>query len=76
MESLLGGLLIGGTNVRMVTAIWEDSDDIFKIYNDDSVKTSDIPNETIDHIANFFNQIRVLAIGISCFGPLNLDETS
>ena len=54
MESLLGGLLIGGTNVWMVTAVPDES--IFKIIQEEAIKTSDHPDETLSLIAQFFNK--------------------
>ena len=55
METVLGGLLIGGTNVWMVTAIKEESNEIFKILQEAHLKTSDNPEETMILIAEFYN---------------------
>ena len=60
----------------MVTAIKEESNEIFKILQEAHLKTSDNPEETMILIAEFYNQNQVSAIGISCFGPINLDDSS
>lgn len=60
----------------MVVAVKVDSEEVFKILKEEHLKTSDIPDETLSLIAQFYNTHQVSKLGISCFGPINLDDSS
>ena len=67
---LLGALEAGGT--KMVCAIGDENGNVFERA---SFPTR-MPEETMPDIIGYFQDKKIEALGISSFGPLNLDETS
>ncbi len=67
---LYGALEAGGT--KMVLSIVEQNGSILQRK---SIPTR-TPNETIPDMLAFFREYPVAALGIGCFGPLDLDPTS
>ena len=67
---LLGALEAGGT--KMVCAIGDENGNVFERA---SFPTR-MPEETMPDIIGYFKDKKIEALGISSFGPLNLDETS
>lgn len=67
---LLGALEAGGT--KMVCALGDENGEIFER---ESFPTRE-PKPTIDQIVHFFKGRGIEALGISCFGPLDLNENS
>lgn len=66
----LGALEAGGT--KMVLAIGNENGEIFERAE---IPTSS-PSETIPPIINYFKTNKIDALGIGCFGPIDLDKTS
>ena len=66
----LGALEAGGT--KMVCAIGDENGNVFER---ESFPTR-MPEETMPDIINYFKDKQIEALGISSFGPLNLDESS
>lgn len=66
----LGGLEAGGT--KMVCAIGNENGEIFERI---SIPT-ETPEITMPKLIDFFKKAQVEALGIGCFGPLDLDKTS
>ena len=66
----LGALEAGGT--KMVCAIGDENGNVFER---ESFPTR-MPEETMPDIINYFKDKNIEALGISSFGPLNLDESS
>lgn len=66
----IGGLEAGGT--KMVCAVGNEHGEL---YNRISLPTSS-PEETVPQIAQFFRENSVDAVGIACFGPLDLNRDS
>ena len=64
----LGALEAGGT--KMVCAIGDENGNVFER---ESFPTR-MPEETMPNIINYFKDKNIDALGISSFGPLNLDE--
>ncbi|MGY0692478.1 ROK family protein [Virgibacillus sp. FSP13] len=67
---LIGGIEAGGT--KFVCAVGEESGEIV-------AKTSfptEEPAETFQEVKRFFHAHKVEAIGIGCFGPVDLDKKS
>ena len=67
---LYGALEAGGT--KMVCAIGDENG---KILEQVSIPTT-TPDETMDRIADYFRGKDIKAIGIACFGPIDLDKSS
>ena len=67
---LLGALEAGGT--KMVCAIGNEKG---KIQDRISIPTTS-PLETMPQIASYFEQFKLEAIGIGCFGPIDLNRSS
>ena len=67
---LYGALEAGGT--KMVCAI---GDETGKIYEQVSIPTT-TPDETMPEIISYFRDKGIEAIGIACFGPIDLDRKS
>lgn len=66
----LGALEAGGT--KMVCAI---GDETGKIFEQESIPTT-TPEETLDACVNYFKDKDIEALGIACFGPVDLDRDS
>lgn len=67
---LIGGIEAGGT--KFVCAVGEESGEII-------AKTSfptEEPDQTFDHVKDFFQDYDLEAIGIASFGPVDLDKSS
>ena len=67
---LFGALEAGGT--KMVCAVGDENG---KILEQTSIPTT-TPDETMDAIAEYFKGKEIAAIGVACFGPIDLDKTS
>lgn len=67
---LLGGIEAGGT--KFVCAVGDESG---KIIAKISFPTTE-PDETLRQVRQFFQQHHADAVGIGCFGPVDLDEKS
>ena len=67
---LLGALEAGGTKMVCSTG-----DETGRIYARESFPTT-VPGETMPLLIDFFRNTRVEALGIGCFGPLDLKESS
>lgn len=67
---VLGALEAGGT--KMVCAI---GDETGKIYEQVSIPT-ETPEITMPKMIDYFKDKKVDALGIACFGPIELDESS
>ncbi|GGB48739.1 ROK family protein [Virgibacillus dakarensis] len=67
---LIGAIEAGGT--KFVCAVGDESGDIIA---KTSFPTKD-PEETFKDVNNFFREYKVEAIGIGCFGPVDLDKKS
>ncbi len=74
MEKVYGGIEAGGT--KFVCVIGTGPDDL----RAETVFPTTTPQETIDRVTGFFNGYSgtesLSAVGISSFGPLNLDSNS
>ena len=66
----IGGLEAGGT--KMVCAI---GDETGKIYEQESFPTV-TPEETLPQLLDYFKGKKIEALGIACFGPIDLDRDS
>lgn len=66
----IGALEAGGT--KMVCAIGDESG---RIYEQKSIPTVK-PEETLPQLLDFFRDKDIEALGIACFGPVDLDENS
>lgn len=66
----IGGIEAGGT--KMVCAVGNENGEIF---NRISIPTQ-TPEETIPKIIDFFQQEGIEALGIGCFGPIDLNRAS
>lgn len=66
----LGALEAGGT--KMVCAI---GDETGRIYEQTSIRTRS-PEETIPELTAYYRERGVDALGIGCFGPIDLDKSS
>ncbi|MBR3772720.1 MAG: ROK family protein [Clostridium sp.] len=67
---VIGALEAGGT--KMVCAVGDEYGNIAKR----TVFPTQKPDKTMPHIIKFFKQESIEALGIGCFGPLNLDRNS
>ncbi|MBH1941385.1 ROK family protein [Mobilitalea sibirica] len=67
---LLGALEAGGT--KMVMAIGDEKG---KIFEQVSIPTN-TPSETIPKITSYFKEKHIDALGVGCFGPIDLDRKS
>ena len=67
---LFGALEAGGT--KMVCAVGDENG---RIIEQKSIPTT-TPDETMDLIAEYFKDKDIKAIGVACFGPIDLDKTS
>lgn len=67
---LFGALEAGGT--KMVCAV---GDETGRILEQKSIPTT-TPDETMDAIAEYFKGKEIKAIGVACFGPIDLDKSS
>lgn len=67
---VIGALEAGGT--KMVCAIGNEYGEIKKRV----VIPTAAPEDTIPELLSFFNENKIEALGIGCFGPLNLDKSS
>lgn len=67
---LLGALEAGGT--KMVCALGNENGEILEQI---SIPTK-TPEETIPEILKYFKDKKIEALGIGCFGPVDLDESS
>ena len=65
---LFGGLETGGT--KMVCAIADENLNIIERAQFDTLA----PSETMPKMINFFSQYDIKALGISCFGPIDLNK--
>ena len=65
-----GALEAGGT--KMICAVGDENGNIF----DEKTIPTTIPNETIPEIIKYFRDKDIEALGIACFGPLDLDKSS
>ena len=66
----LGALEAGGT--KMVCAIGNENGEI---YEQISIPTT-TPEETIPKMIDYFRDKEIDALGIACFGPVELDRES
>lgn len=66
----LGALEAGGT--KMVCAVGDEKG---KIFEQISIPTK-TPEETMPEIAEYFKEAKIEALGIGCFGPVDLDKKS
>ena len=67
---IYGALEAGGT--KMVCAIGDENG---KIFDQISVPTKD-PEDTMPAIIDYFRDKDIAALGIACFGPIELDKSS
>lgn len=67
---LFGALEAGGT--KMVVAIGDENG---KILEQKSIPTT-TPSETMPLIIDYFKDKDIVAIGVACFGPIDLDKDS
>ncbi len=67
---IYGALEAGGT--KMVCAVGDESG---KIEERVSIPTTD-PEETIQKIIEYFEDKKIRALGVACFGPIDLDRGS
>lgn len=67
---LYGAIEAGGT--KMVCAIGDENG---KIYEQVSIPTT-TPDETMPKIIDYFKNKEIKAIGIACFGPIDLNKSS
>ena len=67
---ILGALEAGGT--KMVCAIGDENGNVFERAS----YPTRMPRETVADIVSFFKDKEIEALGISSFGPLNLDPNS
>ena len=67
---ILGALEAGGT--KMVCAIGNESGEIMEQV---SIPT-ETPDVTVPKLLTFFKEKRIEALGIACFGPIDLDRSS
>lgn len=76
MKKYFGGIEAGGT--KIICALANDPDDVLAI---EEFPTT-TPQETIPRVIQFFSSkvnfygIKLTALGIGCFGPLDLNKTS
>lgn len=68
--AIIGALEAGGT--KMVCAIGDENGNIFK---QESIKTT-TPQETIPQLLSWFENEKIDALGIGCFGPVDLNKKS
>lgn len=67
---LYGALEAGGT--KMVVAIGDENG---KILEQKSIPTT-TPDETMGKIVDYFKDKEIKALGVACFGPIDLDKNS
>lgn len=67
---LYGALEAGGT--KMICAVGDEKGNII----DEVTIPTTVPNETIPEITRYFKGKDIEALGIACFGPLDLDKSS
>ena len=67
---LYGALEAGGT--KMICAVGDEKGNII----DEATIPTTVPNETIPEIIRYFKGKDIEALGIACFGPLDLDISS
>ena len=67
---IFGALEAGGT--KMVCALGDENG---KILEQKSIKTT-LPEETLPQIAEYFKDKSIAALGIGCFGPIDLNKES
>ena len=70
---LIGGIDAGGTSINCAISEYLDSNP--KILEHVNIETS-TPDESLPTILEFFNSHSIDALGISCFGPIDLDYDS
>lgn len=70
LNRLIGSIEAGGT--KFVCAVGRENNEII---DQISFPTED-PKSTIQNVSNFFKAHTVEAIGIGCFGPVNIDTAS
>ena len=66
----IGGLEAGGT--KMVAAIGNEKGEI----DDRYVIPTKEPEETMEHLAAYYQKAGIDALGIGCFGPIDLNQAS
>ena len=66
----LGGIEAGGT--KMVCAIGDEQGNIF----DRAVFPTEIPESTVPKMIAYFQDKGIEALGIGCFGPVDLNKKS
>lgn len=64
-----GAVEVGGTNLRMATGAGPDDLDPIRL-------PTEGPESTLTAITEFFSRRPVDAVGVACFGPLDLDRDS
>ena len=67
---LYGALEAGGT--KMICAVGDEKGNII----DEVTIPTTVPNDTIPEIIRYFKGKDIEALGIACFGPLDLDKSS
>ncbi|WP_194841428.1 ROK family protein [Sporosarcina obsidiansis] len=67
---LYGSIELGGTNCNCAVGL-QDGTIVKKVQF-----PTETPEITVRNVLNFFKENQVAAIGIGCFGPVNVDETS
>ena len=65
-----GALEAGGT--KMICAICKENGEILEQV---SIPTSS-PDETMPRVIDFFKDKGIAALGVACFGPIDLDKSS
>lgn len=67
---ILGGLETGGT--KMVCAVGNENGEIIE----KEIIPTTTPDETLKKIIGYFQDKNIQALGVACFGPLDLDTSS
>lgn len=67
---LIGGIEAGGT--KMICALGDENG---KLYEKVSIPTGQ-PEETLAEMVRYFSKQKIEALGIGCFGPLDLNKSS
>ncbi len=68
---LIGGIEAGGT--KMICAVGDENGNITDRI---SIPTGNNPDETFDKIVRYFKNWEIGALGIGCFGPVDLNKNS
>lgn len=74
-EMLIGGIEAGGTKMVCAVAEAEKNGACPKIIDRISLPTGQ-PKETLTEIIDYFKKREIEALGIGCFGPVDLDRDS